>query len=153
MPVLTQISSRWNDIEMLQASVTDLNGDLDQDYTLPAGFGDCAIMEIYVRAEGFATLITTPELVGVGARVLTTNSSAVVDIIGVSRWTRTGGALLAAYLSPDPLVLWRQNEVVRLQSWELDSDGAPTIDVHAHFKVVKVKPVESAALGPLQLVR
>lgn len=147
------ISERWLDEILLLATDPNLNGDTATQISLPAGLGDVAIMEVLVDADTAATLMTGPELRGPRA-VIINAAGTTVDIVGVSRWTQRELTVpsLSTYFSPDPLVLWRQNERLELKFQEVDTNASPTVDLAAYIKCVRVRPLEAAGL-PVQLVR
>lgn len=148
-------SERWNDIVLLEASsaAAAAEADVADNFAMPAGLGDCALMEVLVRVFSIGTpIVDAVELArGIFMHVVS-QSGAVVDIIGAERWFRTSATAFAAYLSPDPLVLIRMNEVVQVSFPEMDTGAAGTVVYRVNFKVVRVKPVDSPP-GPIQLVR
>lgn len=152
MPALTLLSERWLDVVLLNGLAADGGGaDYNAAWTLPAGIGDLAFIEGWIQCRTIATVVANPELLGC-AWTVRNPATSVVDIIGVSRWQKTLTSTLETYVSPDPLVLVRQNETIHLLFPELDTNGAPTGDVDVYFKMVRVRPVEGPQAA-IQLVR
>lgn len=150
---LTLKSERWLDEVVLEGDTTNVGADAVHRYSLPAGLGDVALMELWFRSGAAATLVTAWDTLGMSGTIQTGGAFTNVDIVGVSRFFKAGALVLAAYMSPDPLVLWRQSEVLALELPELDTNGAPTDDHKVLIKVVRVRPIESPARGPVRLVR
>lgn len=153
--VQTVISSeRWLDEILLYGTVADGAGsDWSDALLLPPGLGDVAIMELLVLAETLATAVAIAEQ-SVVAQITSPGGSSTVDILGTGKWFRTQALRAAAYVSPDPLVLWHQDERLSIQSPELDSNASPTGDVFYYVKCVRVRPVLAAASNePIRLVR
>lgn len=147
------ISERWLDEIIIGVDNTNVDGDLTDTISLPAGLGDVAVMEIMVEAQGITNFLTTPELSGLRVSVDSNLNGYIVDIIGTShRWSQNGAARLVMYISPDPLVLWRQNEVLHFVGQELDDDATPTVDLVYRIKCVRVREVRHQE-QPLFLVR
>jgi len=89
--------------------------------------------------------------------VISSDGSSILDVIGVGEWLATGGTLAAfdrfeTFIDPDALCLWRQAELVTIRSTEMDVNAAPTGDLSVAFKVVRVRPLEGTASGPVRLV-
>lgn len=151
---LVQTAERWLDEVILQATTADTAiADFGDFFLLPAGLGDVALIELYVEA---VSLTAVPALaipwMGVRAGIFGPDASFFVDIIGVQPWYRTTTATaVAAYFSPDPLVLWRQNERLHLKGPDMDT-GA-TGDLLVAAKVVRVRPLDPSTAQPLVLVR
>lgn len=145
---------RWLDEVLLVCNFTNIDGDFVLHISPPAGFGDCAIMEVGLYAGPLATTLASPELYGGIVKILNPSGSTNVDILGVYNWTRGVPVLgyVGAYVSPDPLVLWRQGEILAIEGQEVDTNATPTVDFAVFAKVVRVRSVESAP-GPVRLVR
>lgn len=155
---MTIIAERWLDEVILNAQVLDNAGaTIAEDFTLPAGLGDVAIMSVTVGVFNITTAPTVPETPrGVQAFVLTPTSQ-LVESIGVAPFVWIAGATtvltrVSAFLDPDALVLMRQNETIRLLAPEMDVDASPTGDLELIVKAVRVRPIEGAVKGPLRLV-
>lgn len=157
--VLGVLAERWVDTVVLSAAVADAAGaSMVEDFTLPVGIGDVAIMSVHV----LVTAVATAPLAGTVARgtqfvIRSPDGSSVVDLVGLAEWFQTadvaGAARFDAWCDPGALVLWRQGESLRLVSSEMDRDVAPTGDLNVRVKVVRVKPQLAAGRGSSQLVR
>lgn len=146
------LGERWLDEMLIAGSRTDVGADADDDYLLPAGVGDVAILQIMVLTVSEATPVAETNL-GILARVKSGAGGSTVDIVGSGKWMRVAAARAVASIDPDALCLWRQTEAVNLWYPELDSNGAPTDDHTVYFKVVRVRPIEAPASNQIQLVR
>jgi len=156
--VLTLRAERWLDEVILFGAVADaLGAALSENFALPPGLGDVALMNLEIRGHAIDVVSTgvTP-VRGVRAFILSSDASAIVDNVGVEPWYLTQDAAnaleLGCYMDPDALVLWRQNELLSLTSPEMDTDATPTGDIQVFAKCVRVRPIESA-IGPVRLVR
>lgn len=152
--VLTLKSERWLDQVLLQGTSADAAiADYGETFSLPVGLGDVALMELYVEC---IALTAIPALaipwMGVRAGIFSQDLATLVDIVGVQPWYRTLTATAAAaYFSPDPLVLWRQGEVLHLKGPDMDTGAAGDLFVAA--KVVRVRAPAEGVAAPVQLVR
>lgn len=158
---LTLQAERWLDQVILFANspANVLGAALSESFSLPPGLGDVALLNLEIRGHAIDVVSTgvTP-VRGVRAFILSGDQAAVVDNVGVTPWilTQDGANALeiGAYLDPDALVLWRQNELLSITSPEMDTDATPTGDFQIFAKCVRVRPIEApAGQGPLQLVR
>lgn len=146
-------SERWLDELLLQKRQTDGGGaDFNDLWALPSGLGDVAVIEVLVNCVNFATMVASPELLGAELAVVSADTTTVLDIIGTERWSKISADRLSVYFSPDPLVLVRQGETIRLRTPELDTNATPTADIDLYLKAVRVRPIEGAVRGPLRLV-
>lgn len=156
--VSTIASERWLDEVLLTGTAAaDAGGaDVSDTIALPAGLGDVAIMELMIDASPAATIVADAVLqnLGVRAAVISGDGSTTVDIVGVHRFYRQAAARAGCYISPDPLVLWRQGELLALTFPELDTNVSPTMDIAYKVKCVRVRPqIVSEQPQPLRLVR
>jgi len=156
--IATLNAERWLDEVLLSASVADAGGaTLSEDILLPAGLGDVAILSVEIRVTSIDALKAAAALpAGARASIISSDAALTVDVIGSTAFllTADGANALAgsAYLDPDALVLWRQSEILRVQTPELDSDATPTGDFSILIKAVRVRPIEGA-VSPIRLVR
>lgn len=148
------LSERWLDEVMLQGQVLNVDGALAEFFTLPAGLGDVAIMEAEAAWSDILTAVALTVSLAARARVITASGN-VVDILGISEVKQVYDATqYGVYWSPDPLVLWRQDEQFAINSPEFDSNAAPTADLTVRIKAVRVRPtVGQEARRPIRLVR
>lgn len=148
---LTVASERWLDEVVLTTSFVSGGADTNDTFSLPAGLGDVAIMEIELLVVSIATMVATPENLGVGALIQSAASGAI-DFAGVSNWRKVSASRVMAWISPDPLCLWRQDELLQLQFPELDTNAAPTETSVVYIKCVRVRPLEGAPRAAIRLV-
>lgn len=155
----TLLAERWLDEVIVLCSIDNTVGaQIAENFTLPAGIGDVAILSVLARAVNIATVpgaATAPR--GAEIVVVSQDGSTTADVVGVAEWLAVGGSLAAfdqfsAHVDPEALCLWRQGEQLRISSPEMDVNAAPTGDLRLFVKCVRVKPVEAPA-GPIQLVR
>lgn len=147
----TLIAERWLDVIVLRAQTANVGADLDDEITLPPGLGDVAILEIIYDFTSIATMVAAPEELGAYARILSASGN-VVDFVSVGRFSKVSATEVTAWLSPDPLVLWRQNESLKIAVAELDTNASPTGDVTVYIKASRYIH-QVTAPAPLQLVR
>lgn len=149
---LTLQSERWLDEAVFTTSWTNVGADVNDTFSLPSGSGEVAIMEIMVLVIDIATAVA-PENLGIQALIQSAASGAV-DFAGMARFSKISATRVGAYISPDPLVIWKENELLQLQYPELDSNASPTDDHVVYVKTVRVRPQEDRGVRrPIQLVR
>lgn len=147
-------AERWNDMVLIQAAETD-GGDVDSSNVIPNNFGigDLAVMEAMVQVTGITTMIADSVFAQLGmlAKILSQDGLTNIDIIGVEGFKKWSATAVAAYFSPDPLVLWRSGELLTFEG--ADMDTGTTGDLLYLVKCVRVREIEGAARGPVRLVR
>jgi len=155
---MTLSAERWLDEVILLGSVADVAGaSINEQFSLPAGLGDIAVLSVSVYVIQVAT-VPGAATVARGVRVTVNSPSALgVDVVGVGEWMATSGSLaafdeFAAFVDPDALCLVRQNELISVRSPEMDVNAAPTGDLTIQVKAVRVRPIEGVVRGPLRLV-
>lgn len=162
MATTAMVSSaeRWLDEVLLLGSINDVLGaTMTENFSLPAGLGDVAIMSLLVRGTNIATVPGAATAArGCEAVIVSPDQATIVDYVGTSEWMARGGTLAAfdsfsVSLDPDALTLWRQAELLVISSPEMDVNAAPTGDLRVYAKVVRVRPIEAPARGPVRLVR
>jgi len=155
----TLTAERWLDEVIIRcgAPADTLGADFAEEFSLPPGLGDVAIMNVIcigstIDSEPAANVFPA----GVEARIVSSDGTSTVDVVGAAQWFQTAVTATAirmtAYLDPDALVLWRQSELLSFRAPELDDDATPTGDFVAIVKAVRVRPIEGA-IGPIRLVR
>lgn len=150
---LTLLAERWLDEVILEGQVANVDGDVNDDFLPPEGIGDIAILEVLVDVSGIATMMVNPELRGPRVTVLSRASDFIVDFVSVSRWTQIESTTLSTWLSPDPLVLVKSGESIRVRFGEVDVNVAPTGDLSVTVKAVRVNRIVAGGQERLQLVR
>lgn len=155
LTAMTLRSERWLDEVTVTGSIVNVGGaDVAELFSLPLGLGDVAIMEAIVVGSDIATVVAGSTNPSVRIDILSPDGASAVDIVGVFRWWPIAVAAVAAYVSPDPLVLWKQDERLRISSVEFDTNASPTGDLSITVKCVRVRPIEvSEQPRPLRLVR
>lgn len=158
---MTNIAERWLDVCILSSgTLADVGGAaMGETFLLPAGFGDCALMSVHAIVQTVDVGPVAAPTVPNGVRFMITNvdGSTYADPVGCAPWYRcfdgTNSVLYQAVVDPDALVLWKQGERLTMNAPELDSDATPTGDLVVIAKVVRVRPIESGIVQPIQLVR
>lgn len=152
--VMTRLSERWLDEVLLHGRIVNTIGAAFAEFfRLPEGIGDVAIMEAQIDAFNIASLPASIADWGLIAQVVSSDETTTLDILGNPKLLQTGTLRLGAYISPDPLVLWRAAERVLIQGPELDDDAAPTGDLDVFIKVVRIPQAEQETKRPIRLVR
>lgn len=154
-------SERWLDEVILRGNApVDVGGaTLSESFTLPANFGDAAILSILVAVSPIATVPVTATFPrGVRALVFSADASSIVDIVGVGALYATGGDGAAftgvqGSIDPDAMTLWRQGELLNFAMPEMDANAAPTADLIVLVKCTRVGGKQVRREGPIQLTR
>lgn len=154
----TLAGERWLDEVLLQSTHGAIAGAaISEAVLLPAGIGDVAIMNVVARVSGVDVGPAAAASVPRGIAIRMFAGAGVVDNVGVAPWYLSfdGANVLEyfAFIDPDALVLWRQNDVASLVSPEMDSDATPLGSLTVYWKCVRVRPPAEGAQAPLQLVR
>lgn len=150
---LALLSERWLDEIVMFGSIVNTAGtDINEQFRAPAGLGDLAIMEAIATGLSLATPVAADTNPAAFVDILSSDAATVLDIVGVFRWFPVASTSVSAYLSPDPLVLWREGELIRIVSPELDTNATPTGDMNLVVKAVRVRP-QAGAVAPMKLVR
>jgi hypothetical protein len=151
-----QRAERWLDEVILEGAISNADGAQSNDFGLPAGLGDVAILSAEYKVTAITTLPTLGTLAA-GFAIVSQPGGQVVDLLGnaVFRQVYEGAAVIqiSAFIDPDALTLWRQGEYLQVATPEMDTNATPTGDPVLRVKCVKVRPIEGAVKGPLQLVR
>lgn len=149
----TLLAERWLDELLLFVRVLDvLDADFSQQFTLPAGLGDVAVMAVMVDAHTLATPVAAALDKGIWAVIASPGGGTTLDLVGTGELRASGVARRNAFIVPDHLILWRQNELLEVQGPELDTNVSDTGVLDVYAKVVRVRPLETPS-SPLQLVR
>lgn len=151
---MTRLSERWLDEVLLAGTALNSVGGtffLEQ-FTLPDGLGDVAIMEVGIAGFSLATVNPAAKL-GLWSDVRSSDGATIVDILGTAEWFQVSADEVRSYLSPDPLVLLRQGELLSFVGPELDTNAAPTGDLRVLVKATRIRAVEQELKRPIRLVR
>jgi hypothetical protein len=109
--------------------------------TLPTGLGPILILELWIQAGNFATLVANPELLGPVAFIYDSTVTTLRDVIGSCRWTRTGNELTATFApTPDQPVYMEQADVLVVNFLEVDTNAAPTSQLYIYARVRRLRP-------------
>lgn len=148
----TIISDRAADQVILACTYLNIDGDQANTCALPAGFGDCLVLESMIDIGAIATL-RTPNEQQAGARVMLLDPTATAahDIIGALPFVQTAADRMTAMGGPDQLVLWRAGDLLSVLHPEIDLNVTPTADENVFVRVRRLRqtpPVEF--VGPFE---
>lgn len=140
---LTRHSDRWRDQVILRGTAANLDNANLLDFTLPAGFGDCLLLEAYVYVDAIDVLGAAGDNEGVRVTLYDSAGATDRDIVDCPRWTLiddTANALaIMAHAIPDEIIFWRENERLRLYTGEIDTDATPTADLIVWVRVQQLR--------------
>lgn len=143
-------SDRYLNTAVLLGDAANTDGDTDWLLTVPAGVGDCLVLELAVFGfPAFATLATTPFQFGIFAGIVGVSDTSFVDLIGTAMqpgaWSPYAGTVAAPTgivsqtLKPDSGVLCKDGERIRILFPEFDTNAAPTADWQVIIKVQRLR--------------
>lgn len=130
---------------MLTNQESNVDGDQALTFTLPPGFGDCALMECSASVATIATVVANPELLGVTFQ-LTSPEDVPQDIVFNGRWVKRRVDQLSVWAAPDQVQFWREHEELKMLFAEIDTNATPTADVVVYIKVKRLRPL--LTMGP-----
>lgn len=140
---------------MLRGTVANLDGVNLLDFTLPAGFGDCLLLEVLVYVDAIDVLGAAGDSEGPRVTLYDAAGAADRDFIGVPRWTTiddTANALaIGAHAVPDEIVFWKAEEALRVYTGELDTDATPTADMIVYCRVQRLRTSGTEISGEFRL--
>lgn len=140
------LSERALEQVVLRTTTSDVDGNQQLDNELPAGFGDCIILNVFVDISGVATSVASPETLGPLVRLISP-SGTPTQMIGSEYWrsTSSGAGLgFGAMVDPEQPVFWRAAESLRVQFLEVDTNATPTADASVYVLVRRLRQ-----LGPV----
>lgn len=124
---LAILSSRAADQYWLRASENDVvAADYVSNSALPAGFGDCLLLEVGIVLSGISTIVD-PANKGYLCW-LQDVSGAIQDIVGVGQMYACGAAAANGMILPSQIRFWKRNENIGIQVPDVESAG-PTGDI------------------------
>lgn len=140
------VLDRAFDEASLYGTKVNLDGDQDDDWGPPAGFGDCALLEVYVEVQSIATLQSSFFTeAGPSAQLWEVGLVRGVEV-GMSDFWKINGATnqtVSARISPDQVQFWREGERLRIRFREIDENATPTADLFVWVKVRRLRPLLS----------
>lgn len=135
-------SDRFEDESILIGLQSNIDNASNQYYvSLPAGFGDCLLMETQISWDGIISLTTDAEY-GFDGYIVDVNGN-VVDFIG-SEFSRRIFSLanenkVGTRLFTDQPVMWRQVERVFIRANLQEANAADTSDFSMFFRVKRLR--------------
>lgn len=134
---LTIMSSRDRRRDALVADIADIDGDVNTGYNLPSGYPDCFVLGYEVRVLHIATMVATPELLGVRATITGADETNTQVVLATTRWSKFQvDALGTSYEFLEPR-LWKRDEHLFLHFSEVDTNAVPTADLRVNVLVYR----------------
>lgn len=124
---------------ILSADFLNVDGDFDAVVSLPAGFGDCLILNAQVQINTIATMAASFDNRGVHWQILDSAADLARDFLGSSPWYIKGAAELTSFIDADQLVVWRETEQLHLEWAEVDTNVTPTGDAVVLIRVRRLR--------------
>lgn len=146
----TQVVDRAFNEASIRWAVANIDGDQALYLGLPSGFGDCALLEVSANVTAIDVIQALYESSGPMFGIFDGDTTAIpVDSQFCGRWQlHVSGANnlgVAAHASPDQVQWWREQEVLRIQFPEIDTDATPTADLTVIAKVRRLRGGAHAA--------
>lgn len=129
---------------LLNAATVNKDGETSVSFALPAGLGDCYVLDLAVWVANTATLATLDGSQGALGRIVDANGLGI-DFIGVGPIRSIGATHAAFQITPDAPVLWKEGESLNLKCMELDTNASPTGDWLIY---VRVQPTREPTARP-----
>jgi hypothetical protein len=106
--------------------------------SLPAGFGDCLILEMSVLIDTEATQSINADA-GAMAWLQDGNPGTLIEQIGSQFAIRGGTTRHHVQITPDSLVLWRSTEVLIVNVCSFDTNVTPTAIARYSIRVRRMR--------------
>lgn len=115
----------------------NIDGDQRNNMALPTGFGDLYLHRVSVYVTGIATMVASPEILGLMFWLSTADGNES-DVMGFSRWQVIRAGELGSWfdLIEEP-ALWRESERLSVDFGEVDTNAAPTADLRVYAYVTR----------------
>lgn len=137
----TQVHDRAFEEACLRWAVANIDGVQSIYLSLPAGFGDCALLECSAQVSTIATMMTNPTLSGPAFGLFDSEGTAIpVDVQFSEKWILVLADGLHARAAPDQVQFWQENEMLRILFAEVDTNATPTGDLTVLAKVRRLRP-------------
>lgn len=135
----TRVVDRAFDEACIEWNINNIDGDVASTFDLPAGFGDCALMECSIEVNTIATLQTAFDTSGVWFQLLSGGVAQDVGFCG--RWQLREADRVCAWAAPDQVQFWKENEALLVGFPEIDTNASPTADMAVFAKVRRLRPL------------
>lgn len=124
----------------LTGSVANLdNADVTENFILPTGFGDALVYAGIILFSGIVTAVLNPELRGPVVYVVSPGGSGLDTIGDWPTWRKvTASALVSQHELLRP-VLFRQQEMMNVQSFGEDTGAGDAMDVTFLIRVQRLR--------------
>jgi len=138
------VSERYAEEVTLSSAQANLdNADNDWTISLPAGFGDCLILEASYRVTSIETFAATNVGLELGIEGSIVDASGVQqDFLGSGRGSTIGinaARGVAVDLKPDQPVRWNQSENLFLRLGEIDVGASDLSDAYVMIRVRRLR--------------
>lgn len=134
------VTSERAGLAVLSATVSNIDSatSLNEQFTMPVGFGDSMIYGVAVMWAGLQTIVTMTPARGPAVWLFT---NSIKDFVNMRPWVRSanGGLSLAATDALVRPVLWRQEESLLFQALDEDTGAGDTSDVTAVVRVLRLR--------------
>lgn len=123
----------------LSGDIANVDGDADEGFIVPASIGDCLVYSDQFIITAIATMVANPELLGVRRYLGQITSGSLLGAMAVTRWTKTGAAILSTsheYYRPQ---LLRVGEQYIVQYVEADTNVTPAGDLRCTLYVQRLR--------------
>lgn len=119
---------------------------LAEDFRLPVGFGDCFITGIRIVWSSLETVVTAGAMRGPEVNIVVSGLGAV-DFVPVSEWTRKSSTSVVTADDVDRPVLWRSEELLRVEAFGEDTGASDTSDLTVLVRVVRLRNQTAPSVG------
>lgn len=151
MPALTStvsvINNRYGEQAFLQSGNDNITAgeDITSAVSLPAGFGDCLLLEAMLWYGFLSTRATSTNEFQIPGSVLyvVDASSALVDMVATGQFVTTGSAAAdngrgAVHYKPDQPVMWHEVERMFFELFDVVTAGTVS-DIRFWFRVRRLR--------------
>lgn len=145
-PSTTVRSDRALEQVVLQGNELNVDGDKVVGWTLPTGFGDCVLLNVFVGVNSIATMMA--DSTTKGPTVYLWDATGYADVVGTEPWTLRAADGVSAFIDPDQAVFWREGELLYTAFPEADANAAPTGDLQVVFKVRRLRQLGAVPRQP-----
>lgn len=137
--IFATVVDRAFDETLLVAGVVNIDGDYSDTFALPAGFGDCALLEAYVAVTSIATILASATEYGPTVTMVSP-AGAVQDLPFQDNWVRRLTDGVGCRLGPDQVQFWREHDLLQLNFEEIDTNATAAADLGFYVKVRRLRP-------------
>lgn len=123
---------------ILQAGRLNVDGNVDDDLLLPAGFGSVCPLQVAYYGGQIATKAVLVDFAMWCGLYHTTGGTRPAGDLGAGRiWDL--GSYVHAMVAPEHPLIWNQGDVVRVLMPEVDVNASPTLDITYRVRVLRLR--------------